>query len=92
MRWPPHGSPRLGASSSRSSSTCPTDFDIGTELVLAVAAKLGVPLEDIYIVDGTLLLYRPVITVSIVVLNANCVCTGVAASIPVTLATPSTTT
>ena len=48
-----------------------TGWDVfpSAEVVAAVAAKLGMPREDIYIVDGKALLYRPTITVSIIVLG-----------------------
>ena len=62
--------------------------DVMPELTAAAAAKLGVMPEDIYIANDRVILYRPTITVSIVVLDADGNRTDTAtAPIAVTLAT-----
>ena len=67
----------------------PYRFDVMTELAAAAVAKLGVLREDIYIADGTVVLYRPAVTVTVVVLGADGAprTAAAAAPIPVTLAT-----
>ena len=50
----------------------PANFsEIAAAAAAAAAAGLGVPPEDIYIVDGRVTLYRPAITVRIVVLDPD---------------------
>ena len=43
----------------------PSDFSIAAEVVSAAAAELGVCRDEIYIVDGKVILYHPAIEVSI---------------------------
>ena len=66
------------------------DFDVAAEVAAAAAAELGVLPEDIFVVDTKAILYRPAITVGIVVLDAGGARTDDgAAAIPVLLATES---
>ena len=52
-------------------SPFPADYHIAAELVSAAAAELGVPHEEIYIVEGKAILNRPTITVTVVVLDTD---------------------
>ena len=54
-------------------SRFPADFDIAAELASAAAAELGVHRDEIYIVEGKTILYRPTITVTVVVLDTDVV-------------------
>ena len=63
-------------------------FDVAAAISAAAAAELGVLPEDIFVVDGKVILYRPTVTVSVVVLDAAGARTDAAAApIPVHLAT-----
>ena len=57
------------------------DFDVAAELAAAAAAELGVLPEDIFVVDEAIV-YRPTITVGVVVLDAAGARTDAAAAAP----------
>jgi hypothetical protein len=91
--WAPLTLTTLGGDAVEIQLTLPkkvsADYNVGTALASAAAAKLGVPPEELYIAAAVkdVVLFRPTISVSVVVLDADGRHTRADRAIAVTLAT-----